>query len=347
MTQRNKDTFNFMYKNQRGASAIMFSLFFIMVISLISLSFAVLVRNDQRSTLDKTLSSQAQLAAESGIGAASEYITSKGINLAGSTPGLENNNCEPVGDFTYPEFSNGARITCITWDATPEEAKKSLKPYEGWTFVNSLAGNNDVITWQLNQGSGGDYGGSPGARRDMPAIAAGNLPILKVAALTRADITQPGLIEVFYLVPSAAPLAETSVNLGDGGTGSNVNGNGAVFNVNCDDTTCKASISGYPSSGSRMYYIQLIGGDKSATVTYQSKDGGSLKQLENVQAKVDVNVLAQDQSKRVVSYVSLTPTPTTWQPFFAVLADSLCKDVKVDGTNNASLQAGGVCPNIP
>lgn len=328
--------------NQRGASAIMFSLFFIMVISLISLSFAVLVRNDQRATLDKTLSSQAQLAAESGVGAASEYITNRGLALFdGSLPGPEKTDCGPVGDFTYPEFSNGAQITCITWDATPEEAKKTLSPYEGWTFVNSSAGNNDVITWQTDS-TGGLYGGSVG-RAQLPTITAGNLPIVKVAALTRADITQPGLVEVFYLVPSVGPLAETSVNLGDNGTNSNVNGNGAVFNVNCDATTCKASISGYPSSGSRMYYIQLIG-DTSAMVTYQSFNGGNLQSLQNVQARVDVNVLAQDQSKRLVSYVSLTPTPTTWQPFYAVLADSLCKDMKVDGVNDRAV-AGTVCPS--
>lgn len=345
MAQTNRSLGNRVRYNQRGASAIMFSLFFIMVISLISLGFATLVRNDQRATLDKTLSSQAQLAAESGVTAAQEYITAKGANLATSNPGLDKTNCDDSNEFKFPQFSNGARITCVTWDATPEEAKKTLEPYEAWTFVNNTAANEDIIQWQTDSG-GALYGGAVGRRDIMPEVTADKLPIVKVVALSRTDITTPGKVEVFYLVPSVSPLAQTAVNLGDGGTNSNVNGNGAVFNVNCDGTTCKASITGYPTSGSRMYYIQLIG-DKQSTVTYQSKNGGNLQQLNNVQAKVDVNVLAQDQSKRLISYVPLTSTPTTWQPFFAVLGDSLCKDMKVDGANNSPApgSTGGVCPS--
>ena len=53
--------------NQKGMSSILFAMVFIIILSLIGVGFATLVRKDQRETLDKTLSFQAQYAAETAI----------------------------------------------------------------------------------------------------------------------------------------------------------------------------------------------------------------------------------------------------------------------------------------
>ena len=54
-------------KNQSGMASIMFAIFMAIVLCLLAVGFATLVRNDQRQTLDKTLSNQATYAAESAI----------------------------------------------------------------------------------------------------------------------------------------------------------------------------------------------------------------------------------------------------------------------------------------
>jgi Tfp pilus assembly protein PilX len=325
--------------NQKGASAIMFALFFIMVISLISLGFATLSRRDQRSTLDKTLSAQAQLAAESGINAVKQYFD--------ATPTvLEKTDCADESTVSYPKFSNGTSITCLTWDATPTEAVKVLEPYKGWSFTNSTPSAFDRISWETQE-SVGLYGGIAGRRASLPQLNTANASILKLVSVPLNDITNTvsPKVEVIYLVPGNNGVIPSAVTLGDGAN--NTNGNGSVFNVNCSSNKCSANISGYasPSSGTqRMYYIQLIG-SKTATITYSSPDGaGNLQQLTGLQAKVDVNVLSQDQSKRLVSYIPIASTSTNWQPFFSALADSLCKDIKIDGGNANPVSGTAVCP---
>lgn len=333
----------FFKQNQNGASAIMFALFFIMVISLISLGFATLARRDQRATLDKTLSAQAQLAAESGINAVKQYFDT---TPAVPGPVLEKNNCNE-SIITYPKFSNGTTITCLTWDATPTEAVKVLEPYKGWSFTNNTPTVSDRISWQTNENSG-TYAGAEGRQGSLPTINTANIPILKIVSVPLNDITNTGSpkVEVVYLVPVGGGDGSSVVALGDAGT--NTNGNGSIFNVECSNNKCTANVSGYatPSSGTaRMYFMQLIG-SKTATITYSSPDGsGNLQQISNLQAKVDVNVITQDQSKRLVSYIPIASTSTNWQPFFSALADSLCKDIKIDSANVSSVSGSPVCPN--
>ena len=54
-------------RNQDGLVSIIIVVILMIVISIIVLSFAKVVRNEQRQTLDRQLSTQAYYAAESGV----------------------------------------------------------------------------------------------------------------------------------------------------------------------------------------------------------------------------------------------------------------------------------------
>jgi Tfp pilus assembly protein PilX len=339
-------------KNQSGASAIMFAMVFIIVISLLSLGFATLARKDQRATLDKNLSSEAQLVAESGVNSVVSYVKAKG------TSAKPNSDCNPTNEVTTDGFVNpsfgadGPKITCITWDTTPNEAVKTLAPYETWSFVDELSTGNNEITITADTATNGGYG-STGRLTGLPGLVSGKLPIIKVAEVSGTDITNTtnAKVEVFYLVPANNNNdATTSVNLNDGTgavTDKNTNGNGSAYGINCSNKNiCKVSIVGYPTpenASNRMYFFQVIG-DVPATLTYTNFDSmtGKSAELKGIQTKVDVNAQAQDQSKRLVSYISMQQQ--TWQPWFAALSNGLCKDIKVDGNNNAGIIQSNSCP---
>jgi hypothetical protein len=92
-----------------------------------------------------------------------------------------------------------------------------------------------------------------------------------------------------------------------------------------------------------LFFFQVIG-DKEAIITYDSNSVGG--KVVGVQAEVDVNVKINDQTKRIKSRIPYGSQ--TWQPWFAALADNLCKDIKVDGTNtNVKIPNDSVaaCPN--
>ena len=125
--------------NQNGASAIMFAMVFIIVISLLTVGFATLARRDQRAALDKTLSNEAQYAAEAGVESVKEYVNRVG------TAAVSNDNCDPgtlISGYEKPQFNeNGLDISCIKWDTEPTEAVKTLEPYDTWSFIDEGVGN--------------------------------------------------------------------------------------------------------------------------------------------------------------------------------------------------------------
>jgi len=347
-----------MHKDQKGSSAIMFTMFFIIVISLITVGFATLARRDERASLDKTLSGQARYVAETGVNSVKDYIDKVG------TPESNETNCEPTGitGYSKPSFTDGLNIKCIKWDLTPKKATFTKSPYDSYSFNQKNHTGFTKLTWSTD----GATNAYVNLTEKMPTIASNHKSIIKVVTVNKGDIYAiPSRVQVFYLVPTTGS-GSNDVSLGCpghgcyGATAPLIEGaNGKVFNIPCTDTECVVNnIDGYPIPsnggdpsnpyGDRLFYFMPINADENiqTTITYQSMSGGQAQELEGIQAEVDVNVIAQDQSKRVVAYITKDHTDT-WQPWFAALTDSLCKDIKVDGTNNRGIQNTDPGPTPP
>ncbi len=346
-----------MYKDQKGSSAIMFTMFFIIVISLITVGFATLARRDERASLDKTLSNQARYVAETGVNSVKDYIDTV------SPPESNTTNCSPTVDrYNKPTFTAGLDIKCIKWDNNPTKATFTRSPFDSYSFNQKNFTGFTKLTWTTD-GATNSYSST----NVMPAIAGNHKSIIKVVTVNKGDIgAVPSRVQVFYLVPTTT--GDNNVSLfcpGHGCVGANAplieSANGKVYNIPCNSSgECVVNnIDGYPcpsvGCGSfsseykdRLFYFMPINADQTVqtTITYQSMSGpgGEAQPLDGIQTKVDVNVIAQDQSKRVVAYISKDHTDT-WQPWFAALADSLCKDIKVDGNNSSGIQSSNACPN--
>src|ERR1039458_10050844 len=83
--------------DQSGFASIVIASVIILVLSLITVGFAQLMQREQRSALDRQLSSQAYYAAESGINDAVSAINS-GFNVAKSTCPEYNSTTVPSTD---------------------------------------------------------------------------------------------------------------------------------------------------------------------------------------------------------------------------------------------------------
>jgi hypothetical protein len=370
--------------NQSGASAIMFAMVFIVVISLISLGFATLARRDQRAALDKNISQQAQLAAESGINSVQQYI-----NTYGSTA-KSNSNCTPSTapldnpGYVAPNFTSdgGPAITCLQWNLSPKTLTFTLNPFDPYSFnfETSSANNTTRIQW-TSPNSPSDNNAVYSVSNKLPSVTQQAIPILKLVIANTTNIYDSNWKpQIVYLVPSASvrtipngvtPLDPCSlagsindyVDLGNACIGTNSSNiklaDGLAYFVPCDiaSRTCSARIAGYHydsginTGNTRFSYSIMSIGNSQINLQFQSSnsfDGfgseSTLNSISGVQARVDVNVKSQDQSKRTIAYLPLQKQ--TWQPWFASLSDSMCKDIKVDGTNDKGvILPGSVCPN--
>lgn len=375
--------------NQSGASAIMFAMVFIVVISLIAVGFVTLARRDQRAALDKNLSQQAQLAAESGVNSVQQYVNKYGGAAKSNT------NCTPLTDaahnpgFVSPNFgTDGPAITCLKWDLTPKTLTFTLNPFNPYSFnfVSSSANNTTRIQWTSANSPNNNSAVYPVSNK-LPSVSQQAIPILKLAIANTVNIYDTNWKpQIVYLIPSASgnsvpnlvspfkgsppkyPCSDIVngtipdyVDLGnacDGTSSANIQlADGLAYFVPCDinTRTCSARIAGYHydsginTGNTKFSYSIMSIGNNQVDLKFQSSatyngfgSDSTLNAISGVQAVVDVNVKAQDQSKRTVAYLPLQKQ--TWQPWFAVLSESLCKDIKVDGNNNAGIIDSNSCP---
>jgi Tfp pilus assembly protein PilX len=370
--------------NQDGASVLMLAIFFIIIISIITVGFATLARREQRAVLDKTLSKQAQYAAESGINAVKNYV-----DKVGSTSAQSNASCDPTANaavntnYQKPDFSSaggtGVNLSCLTWNIAPSEVSFKLENNSNLSFNNQNQTGYSLISWTTDGGQG-NYTVPAGSTK-LPNIDTTKDSILKMVTVIRGDVyAQPKVVTAYFVpadvsrvtpayttptmagsCPNTHPTKNDYVDLGDAciGTANVDSTNGLVYYIPCSSATCSIHVAGYtcPSTGclgfgaaykDRLFYFQNLG-TKPATITYSAitnpyTAAEAGTPLTNIAVKVDANAIAQDVSKRLVAYIPIGNE--SWQPWFSALSDSLCKDYKVNGTsNNTAITGPSACPN--
>lgn len=150
--------------NEAGFASIVIAMTLILVLSLMTVGFATLMRKEQRSALDKHLSSQAYYAAESGVNAAANAIRS-GYKYAKTDCSGGINNSAPQAARNYladPNVGEDDSVsnTCLLIDPTPTNLEYRIEPdantdQEKLTQITGLdgAGNTAfirkiVVSWE-------------------------------------------------------------------------------------------------------------------------------------------------------------------------------------------------------
>jgi Tfp pilus assembly protein PilX len=328
-------------KNQSGMAPIMFAIFMAIILTLMAIGFAVLSRNDQRQTLDRTLSNQANYAAESAINRIqSEYQND--INFA------ENNDCDGSDSGVEGVINNlndnihanvqTLDITCLTWTSKLTMLWKSNLNSTPWV-VPVIPESGAVDTLRITWSPAESPANSSPTTDEVATLTLtnGNLPTLRIAAASTANVSNTSVI---FINPGSS---------GGSGTLAYGIGSGSIANAKCDtsgasgDWQCTIDLAiGANWNDGRLSITSLNG---SSNVSIQALSAGSVATLIKAQAKVDATAKSQDVIRRLIAYVPLTKT--TWQPSFVVSSDGLCKNYRVDGaTNNvAGPVSTDLCPN--
>ena len=210
-------------QNQSGATAIMFAMFFIIVISLITIGFATLARRDQRSTLDKTISYQAQYATESIVNLLQQKAKAGGL----TTKDACLNEIDRV-NTGIPNKIGAVDVTCVGWDVAPKELAFDLDPYQTKSFINEGSLGFTEVTWWAEDGT-------TKTAQDCPdKLCSDTIPFIKISTAKKSDIySENGSMRVAYLVPTNL-VPPTAVNT--------TSENGKDFFVGCNSGVCTARI---------------------------------------------------------------------------------------------------------
>jgi Tfp pilus assembly protein PilX len=358
--------------NQNGFASLIIALVLVLVLGLMTVGFAELMRKEQRSSLDKQLSSQAYYAAESGLNDASKAINS-GFSLAKTTCGPYT--AADIAAITDPKskaaatylqnniISNdtGSSYPCLLIDPAPKTYEASAIDTEQSTAI--LVSGVDpldpsqprlittlVISWRDVTGGNSFV---PGAASTFPPVASWPYaPVLRIGITPLAS----GMIDRANLFNNTHttlgyPRASASVSnsLGNYATYSyssytGRDGGGIISgkcNAGSTPQPCNVAIN---NLGQANYLVDLRSYYKKSRVTITAYDfSGVQLRIKNAQTLVDSTGKAQDVLRRLQARI---PSKYTYEhPDYGIeTTGNLCKQLQLFPAGSAGTSLSECTP---
>ncbi len=317
-------------RTDTGMVSIIVTMIMMIVISLIVLGFAQVSRREQRQVLDRSLSTQAFLAAESGV---NEVV--KLIRATPATTSLQKTSCTDTANGLYsnlkPNIATGVSYTCVMVNTDKvKEVIGSVSADGGSVVMPIHPASGSVSTvklaWSLptpptSVASCSSTAGS------FPKAGTGDwtcpygvlrVDLVPTSSLQRDTLRNQQRTIFFY------PVKQTSPNV------AYATADGSVSPMYCTTTQCSATISGV--SGSTNYSLRAMAIYNAGTLTMNATDSSNnTLNLKDAQAVIDVTGKAQDVLRRIQVRVSLSPDSDS-SNYALDSASAVCKRFAQAGT---------------
>lgn len=295
------------HQNQQGMVAIMVTMILMIVISLLVLGFAQISRRNQRTTLDRQLSTQAFYAAESGINDARKVInkqindgnavdskTDCGAASNGMYNQLPSNVLNAADDVSYTCLLVNAQPTSLRYDSIGDQS----------TIIPLISGNGAIqsltFTWKAadknnNTPSNNCPNGPSVAQEFSPndtnwkcGYGVLRFDLVPVAG---GALTAPSL-QANTMTTFAVPTKQATATI------SNSPGNNAAVAAACTNTNCQVKITS--GLGGDQYYLRVRTIYKAAPFEINGQTvSGQAAQFTNAQFVIDSTGKAQDVLRRL------------------------------------------------
>lgn len=327
--------------------SLMITMIMMLVISMIVLGFAQISRREARQSLDRQLSTQAFLAAESGINDARQVLQS--AVKTGVSPLPEKTVCDTNGvNVLYStltgtvDTSHGVSYSCLLINTRLDDIHQVVKVDDTSSMVpiHPESTGNPIkalhIKWSLADEQ---------LMKDVDAAtchtgvqlfsAADNWPdkcygVLRIDMVPTGDLsnlnrdTLLSQQRAFFLYPTKPGGPVTPVNY--------ATHIGGVRPMNCTNDGCTVDITNIPTTSS-TYAMRLSAIYLAGTVDITAEDTANKPmKLLDAQAQIDATGKAQDVLRRVQVRMSLTQNSST--PNYALQSGaSICKRFATSATN--------------
>ncbi len=345
MKQSKSNTQN-IKSDQSGFAAIIVTLIIVALVVLVTVGFLRVATREQRSALDRQLSTQAFYAAETGVNDATKLL----LDDATASLVSSKNTCD-VSDTTLwsPDLDAGVEYTCVLVEAAPENLEYGSIGTTQPKVIRINAVDEDgisvpvdslTISWQAENMPAPPIGFSSGTSFTNQASDFSAAPVLRVSLTPLNDINRQALVEntmTFFLRPSSGGNNTGSFISGSG----NVQNQGQIFETNCNPTdgqrACNFTISsmGGVSASEYLMTIRSIYGPASVLVDGTRAGGAGGIRFAGQQAIIDSTGRAGDVLRRIQVRAPLTPE-FPYPGFVLEATGGICKPYSVypnAGTN--------------
>lgn len=320
---------------ESGFVAIFVSIIIMMVLTLVVIGFTHLVREEQRRSLDRQLTTQAFYAAESGINDAVSAIRS-GLITNNST------SCETPASLGASNLDNSLNVnySCVLINTKVSDIKKDNVPVIGreQAFIMPLETDSNGpltrldIQWDSVAAAslpGGSFNPAGPVLPTTGAWGSGTVGGLRIditpttGGMTRSDMVNRTM--TFYILPQSN---------GGGFTGTTTPSKGQVLIADCNDPDpdtyrCNTIVNLNPA-GEASYTIRVTSLYNPARLWIRAlNNGGGSVVLRNAQAIIDSQGKSADVFRRIQERVPISSEYSNYEspPFVMQSGNSICKRI--------------------
>ncbi len=299
-------------KNQQGMASLVICMLLMIIISLMTLSFATLSRREQRQALDKQLATQAFYAAETGINDAAKAILDKTLTTdVLDCSAIEQAKINPTGISGTLDASSSTIRTCVFVDQSPSQIDDVVGETESTVFPISATNIASIdIYWENDSAvaipefpaldtAAGSFTTDAGWVNERPGVLVIQLIPFPATGTDRTTIANNTIYVLGF------PTSSSSNQSANGTTS-----NGQILTGGCASANtgapnnwprqCKVSITGLTN---QKYYIRLKAIYDPVHITIEAKDGSGVRlPLVGAQVLIDSTGRANDVTKRIKIY---------------------------------------------
>lgn len=289
------------------------------VMTLIVTSFASNARREQRQALDRQLSSQAFLAAESGVNYAKKEIADvlkdPALTASAKITKLTQNSCSSTPKAYLQQdakLSESAEISCMLVSVRPSTLEYDLDPTRQAKIIPikpSASITSLRFRWSPSAETGTnlvnctqDLKSTTNPSQCMYAVLRADL-VRADGAVNRTSLAQNTYAGVFMPINGSATNSvsfngtNAYSNFGSGGS------QGLRSRAQCNTTYCEMTINGVTGS---QYYLRLGALYRKTKVSIAAMNGATEVPLDDAQVLVDVTGKSSDVLRRIQVRVPLT-----------------------------------------
>ena len=312
------------YKNsQSGAASILFTMVMTVIISLLAIGFSIITTNDQRATLDKSVSSQAQYAAQTGINSVVEAIANGTIPVGTNASACTTSNILPTFNVS------NLKVSCLKWNFSPASLS-----YSNNSFSTVISPTNTLTGIKIVWGTITSKNAYTSSVNNLSSAVATNFPIIKIVLANAADVSTAKTI---YVVPGLSS---------SGGQINTAADTSKVVMANCGSdtlTTCSFTVNlttqyTWDTTRSGLVSVTGLNGDVSQYSINGVVSSGSVS-FNNSQVQIDSTATDNNQVQRLIASYSINGT-SSWKPVFVAEVENsnsaLCKNYEYTAATTAT-----------